>query len=316
LAAVSKKPGIDALKGALILMVMLGHMAELADARHMAHWIGAGFRMPLMVGISGYMLNLDRVRSGTFINLFDHYRDRMLLPWAIAVMLYAVVGGWPLSWTTPIDFILRPPFHLWYIPVLFALILTARLLPLPPLALLVLGAPVSLATIYAFGLDHGPMGTGLFSPDCRFLSYALYFFFGMVLARSRMTAYQGWLALGVAMLGLLWWIQLFDTREPMAVLGARLMMSLGLVALLPFVSVFPIRLAPLAAIGKVSLFYYLWHPMAIGLALAGGLSAPLAFGAALAGLVVVHHLLGTLPTLATWLGVSYNSRPRLTPSLA
>lgn len=298
----AKNPSIDALKGTLILLVMLGHLAELAHVNHIALWIGSGFRMPVMVGISGYMLNLDRVRASTVRELAAHYRVRMMQPWLLAMLVYILIGGWPLSGTTPIDIILRPPFHLWYIPVLCALILAAKFIPLSPLKLLVVGAPVSLLTMYAFGPGHAPIGDTLLSPDSRFLRYPLYFFLGMVLAERSLSPLHFWMTLALAAVGMAWWAGLFHDDWAFAMLSARLLMNVGLIGTLPFLAAVPFQFAPLNMLGRYSLFFYLWHPLPIGLAMAAGLAPATAFAVALIGMVLARPLMATLPLVAAWTG--------------
>ena len=75
-----KNPSIDLLKGVLILLVMAGHAMELTHQQHLALWIGAGFRMPVMIGISGYLLNVAHTRSEPSVPLFKRYGERLLLP--------------------------------------------------------------------------------------------------------------------------------------------------------------------------------------------------------------------------------------------
>ncbi|BBF68442.1 acyltransferase [Sphingobium sp. 3R8] len=285
-----KNPSIDLLKGVLILLVMAGHAMELAHQQHLALWIGAGFRMPLMIGISGYLLNLTRTRTEQTGVLLGRYGERMLLPWLVALIVYLLVSGWSVSWITPLDLMLRPPFHLWYVPVLFFLILVTRLLPLPPLLLLAIGAPISLATMYGFGLDHGPVGISLMSPDSRFLRFPVYFFFGMLMAEKGLpTRYLG-IALLVMALGLTWWAGLRGSGNGLAYVPARLMMCLGLIALLPRLSALRLSFAPLNRIGRDSLFFYLWHPLVMGAALAGGVSAMAALALSILILLLASRL--------------------------
>ncbi|QGP79557.1 acyltransferase family protein [Sphingobium sp. CAP-1] len=268
-----KNPSVDLLKGLLILLVMAGHAMELTHQQHLALWIGAGFRMPLMIGISGYLLNVTRTRTDRADLLFGRYGERMLLPWAFALMVYLLVSGWPLSWATPLEMVLRPPFHLWYVPVLFFLIMVTRLAPLSPLMLLAIGAPISLATMYSFGLDHGPIGVSLLSADNRFIRYPVYFFFGMVMAeRGLPTRYLGVVLLAVA-LGLLWWSGLWGSGNGLAYVPARLIMCLGLIALLPRLAALRLSFGPLNRIGRDSLFFYLWHPLVMGMVLTSGAGA-------------------------------------------
>ncbi len=300
-----KNPSIDLLKGVLILLVMAGHAMELAHQQDPALWIGAGFRMPLMIGISGYLLNVTRTRNEQSCVLLARYGERMLLPWLVALIVYLLVGGWPVSWTAPLDLLLRPPFHLWYVPVLLFLILMTRLLPLPPLLLLAIGTPISLATMYGFGLDHGPVGFSLLSPDSRFLRFPVYFFFGMLMAEKGLpTRYLG-VALLVMALGMTWWAGLQGSANGLAYVPARLMMCLGMIALLPRLSALRLSFAPLNRVGRDSLFFYLWHPLVMGAAMASGASASAALALAILFLplasrlfapsVMIRRLVGSAP---------------------
>jgi acyltransferase len=267
---VAKNSSVDLLKGLLILLVMAGHAMELAHQHHLALWVGSGFRMPLMIGISGYLLNVVRTRADPTDVFFSRYGRRMLLPWAVAMLVYILISGWPISVTLPIELVLRPPFHLWYVPVLFFLIMLTRLAPLPSLLLLAIGAPISLATMYGFGLDHGIIGTSLFSLDSRYVRYPLCFFFGMLMAeRGLPTRYLG-MVVPLGILGLSWWSGLYGSSNGLALVSARLLMCLALIALLPWLSTLRLSFAPLNAIGRDSLFFYLWHPLIMGVVMIAG----------------------------------------------
>jgi len=272
---VGKNPSIDLLKGVLILLVMGGHVMELTGGHDLALWVGSGFRMPLMVGISGYLLNVTRTRTDSTQLLLSRYGRRMLLPWAFAGLVYMLASGEALHWTMPFDLLFRPPFHLWYVPTLFFLIMVTRLLPFSPLVLLAIGTPVSLAVMYGFGLNHGPMGHSLLSLDSRFLRYPVYFFFGMLMAERRVSRRYLPIAGAVALLGLLWWSGLYDADDELAFVPARLLMCLGLIALLPMLSALRLDFAPVNAMGRDSLFFYLWHPLVMGAVIMTGVG-PLA----------------------------------------
>ncbi|EPR18931.1 acetyltransferase [Sphingobium indicum IP26] len=269
----SKNPSIDLLKGVLMLLVMAGHVMEITGGHDLALWVGSGFRMPLMIGISGYLLNVTRTRSDSIQRLVSRYGRRMLLPWLFAGMAYMIASGAALRWTLPFDLLFRPPFHLWYVPTLFFLIMLTRLMPFSPLVLLAAGTPVSLSIMYGFGLDHGPLGDGLLSPDSRFLRYTVYFFFGMLMAERRVSRRYLPIAGAVALLGLLWWSGLYHGHDPLAFVPARLLMCLGLIALLPTLSALRLHFAPVNAIGRDSLFFYLWHPLVMGVIVMTGAGA-------------------------------------------
>lgn len=305
-----KNPSIDLLKGVLILLVMAGHAMELAHAQHLALWIGSGFRMPLMIGISGYLLNISRLRSEPGEHFFGRYGERMLLPWLVAMIAYLLISGWPLSWQTPVELLLRPPFHLWYIPVLFFLILVARAVPLPPIWLLAIGVPFSLSIMYGFGPHHGAIGTSLLSPDSRYLRYPIYFFFGMLMAeRGLPTRYLG-IVLLVAALGMGWWSELEFSANIFAFVSARLIMCLGLIALLPQFARLRLSFAPVNHIGRDSLFFYLWHPLVMGLVMATGMSAAVTLALSMPILFGLGRLSATHERLRRWIGSVPPIRPR------
>ncbi|WP_150290193.1 acyltransferase family protein [Sphingobium estronivorans] len=259
-----KNPSIDLLKGVLILLVMGGHVMELTGGHDIALWVGSGFRMPLMVGISGYLLNVSRTRGDSASTLFSRYGRRMLLPWAFAASVYLLASGDTPRWTMLFDLLFRPPFHLWYVPTLFFLIMLTRLLPFSPLALLAVGTPVSLSIMYGFGLGHGPVGDSLLSLDSRFLRYPVYFFFGMLMAERPVSRRHWPIAIAVMLLGLLWWSGLYRADNEWAFVPARLLMCLGLIALLPMLAAWRMDFTPVSAIGRDSLFFYLWHPLVMG----------------------------------------------------
>ena len=309
----TKNPSVDLLKGALILLVMVGHAMELTHQHHLALWVGAGFRMPLMIGISGYLLNVTRTRNDPPERLFGHYGNRMLLPWAVALLVYILISNRSISWTLPIDLLLRPPFHLWYVPVLFFLILVRRLVPLSPLVLLAIGTPVSLATMYSFGLDHGVIGVSLLSPDNRFLRYPVYFFFGMLMAeRGLPTRYLG-VALLLGALGMGWWTGLYGSGHGLAFVPARLLMCLSLIALLPQLSALRLSVAPLNAIGRDSLFFYLWHPLAMAAVMMAGAGAVLTLLLSVLLMAIASRLATRHALVQRLVGSAMLSRPASAP---
>lgn len=310
-----KNPSTDLLKGVLILLVMAGHAMELAHQQHLALWIGAGFRMPLMIGISGYLLNVTRTRTDPADRLLGRYAERMLLPWAVALLVYLLLSGSPLSWATPLEMVLRPPFHLWYVPVLFFLIMVTRLTPLTPLMLLAIGTPISLATMYSFGLDHGPLGVSLLSADNRFIRYPVYFFFGMVMAERGLPTRHLGVALLSGALGLVWWSGLQGSGNGLALVPARLMMCLGMIALLPRLATLRLSCAPINRIGRDSLFFYLWHPLAMGMVLMSGANAITTFALSILILLLASRLSTARPYMQRYVGSAPAARPTVTPPL-
>jgi len=178
------------------------------------------------------------------------------------------------------------------------------LLPFRPLILLAIGAPFSLAIMYGFGLNHAPIYDGILAPDSRFLRYSIYFFFGMLLAERSPPRSALWLTLLLGSLGLAWWAGLYASGQQLAYVPARLLMCLGLIALLPVLLTLPLHAPPVNAIGRESLFFYLWHPLMMGTVILTGIGplATLALSILLLG--IASRLAARNPATALLLGVN------------
>lgn len=302
---------IDCLRGLLVLMVIGGHVLEIEGRQTLLGWIGLGIRMPLVIGLSGYVLNLDRVRATALGPLGAKYGRRLALPWLIASLIYLIAGQWPIGPTTMLDLVLRAPFHLWYVPALCSFILLVRLLPLSPVQLLLVALPFGVATSYALGIHHRPIGEGLLAFDSRFTRYFLYFCFGMVVARTTVPDRYRWLGLFVALFGLAAWIFLYASDRHDVTAIAQLAMALGFLTAMPLLLRQQWNFTPAGLVGRDSMFFYLWHPLAIGLVMALGLHGTAAFVGALVGLAIANVLLGRLG-IAALAGVT--PRIKLPPS--
>lgn len=299
-----RNPSIDCLKGLLILMVIGGHVLEVEHQKTFIGWIGTGLRMPLVVGLSGYVLSFDRLRATGLGALASKYGRRLVLPWLLATLVYISAGQWPIGATTPVDLVLRAPFHLWYIPALCAFILIARLSPISASSLLLVAAPFSLATVFLFGMDHALIGEGLLAIDSRFTRYFLFFCVGAAVASTAVPDRYRWAALAVTGAGLMWWGALYATDRSVEKGLAQLLMNSALLSALPLMTKPGRNLAPLSRMGRGSLFFYLWHPLAIGLAVIMGLHGLGTFIAAVAALATLDMAIARLPRAATLLGIA------------
>jgi fucose 4-O-acetylase-like acetyltransferase len=111
---------IDGLKGFLIVMVIVGHILQGKVLDNFGRYVIYSFHMPLFVGLSGYLLNIDSIRSLSVGQFFGKYGSRVLLPWAIAMLVYAIYLGAFGSHPTPlwkgwINYLLNPYYHLWFV---------------------------------------------------------------------------------------------------------------------------------------------------------------------------------------------------------
>jgi fucose 4-O-acetylase-like acetyltransferase len=303
--------GIDLFRGTLVVMVMLGHFAELSDPHHFLTWLGYGFRMPLFIGLTGYLFNLEQARRLAPRALLRKYYDRLILPWIAASAVAIVITG-SLEWYSPIYAIIRPPYHLWFVPIILAFMLAASASRLSPPALLAVAIPTSIGAMYLFGVGHEVSQFGPWMPDRRYFIYPIYFAFGLWVARFRTDPSHRRLSWLVALTGLLWWSRLYLHPSTAAEAAAELLFCIPLIALFPLLRRISFDIPWLSAIGRDSLFFYLWHPLAFAVWSAAGASG-VSFLALSAGTILIAwKAIARLPDLAGVLGV----RPAGSPAFA
>ncbi|HEX3386607.1 MAG TPA: acyltransferase [Mucilaginibacter sp.] len=115
--AAKRFENIDLLKGLLIILVMLGHILQGSLSENFSRYLIYSFHMPVFVGISGFLFNSSKINSVSFKELLSKYLFRIIIPWAIAVLVYDVITHW--GHITPSDLIHSfpyPYYHLWFIP--------------------------------------------------------------------------------------------------------------------------------------------------------------------------------------------------------
>lgn len=116
-------PGIDALKGCLILQVVLTHALGDNNLRFLMYT----YHMPLFMAISGFLIKQERIRQLSFGELIKKYLYRLIIPWLLAFVFYncIVYGSQILSFGFPelIEKVIYPYYHLWFIPALLVMII-------------------------------------------------------------------------------------------------------------------------------------------------------------------------------------------------
>ncbi|WP_293877811.1 MULTISPECIES: acyltransferase [unclassified Sphingomonas] len=308
-----RSTGIDGVRGLLVLGVILGHFFEITEGESFPAWIGAGLRMPLFIGLTGYLFNLERARGDSITALLRRYYPRLILPWIVASLVHVTLTR-ELHIGTPLSLLLWPPFHLWFVPVMMAFILIAAVSRWTPPAMLGLAIPVSIGAMYLLGVGHLPPALHHWMPDRRFFIYPVYFFYGLLVAQREPDRVRQGAAVILAPIGFLWWCSLYDQPNVAAEVAAELIACLPLIYLLPVVRGLPIPLPGIAAIGRNSLFYYLWHPLIFALWHADHVRGLALFALTLATLVALVPLLAHHASLARILGIV---RPRSSgPSLS
>lgn len=116
----------------LIILVILGHIIASSPFeelnRNNSIWLALiySFHIPLFIGISGFLLNINKVVKFNFFELLQKYWLRIILPWIIAALVYYLFSdNFTLSVLYPFRAIFQPYYHLWFIPAfLFWVLLT------------------------------------------------------------------------------------------------------------------------------------------------------------------------------------------------
>ena len=207
--------GIDCFRGLLVLAVILGHFSELTQRQSFLTWFGFGFRMPIFIGLTGYLFNLELARSMPLADLLRKYYKRLIFPWLVACAVHLTATS-QLTWFTPLYIFVRPPFHLWFVPVMMAFIVVTSRCRLQPSTMLAIAVPTSIAAMYIFGVGHSIEQYHVFVPDRRFFVYPIYFTFGLWVARRGGNPWKVHIPVLIALIGLLWWCRLYDSVSPTA----------------------------------------------------------------------------------------------------
>jgi fucose 4-O-acetylase-like acetyltransferase len=303
-----RNAGIDMFRGLLVLAVLLGHFSELTERQSLLTWFGTGFRMPVFIGLTGYMFNLDRARTMPLAALLRRYLRRLVIPWGLACAVHLVAAE-RLTLLSPITIFVQPPFHLWFVPVMMAFVIVAAISRRTPTAMLAIAIPISIGAMYLFGVGHGVTEIARWMPDRRFFIYPIFFFFGLWVASRQAGPWTTPVAIVLAGIGILWWCRLYQQPMPVGEVAAELISGLSLVSLLPVVRRLPLTLPPIDDIGRQSLFFYLWHPMVFGLWLTCGVRGSAMLVLSLATLVGLRAVIARAPRIAWLLGVE-SRRPR------
>lgn len=100
---------------------MVGHIIQGGLSESIWRTLIYSFHMPLFIGISGYLLDINTISGLSLNGLFKKYFLRIILPWIIALVLYYIISSCFLrtdlfSIVKFKNFILPPFYHLWFIP--------------------------------------------------------------------------------------------------------------------------------------------------------------------------------------------------------
>ncbi|MDN5200189.1 acyltransferase [Fulvivirgaceae bacterium BMA10] len=117
-------PGIDVIKGCLILQVVLTHSLGGNNFSFLMY----SYHMPLFLSISGFLIKQDRLRKLSFGDLVRKYLYRLIIPWIIAFLFYNTIVyfddiiNFRFDIIAVLKAIVYPYYHLWFIPALLFMI--------------------------------------------------------------------------------------------------------------------------------------------------------------------------------------------------
>jgi len=216
-----------------------------------------------------------------------------------------------IDWFSPFYAVIRPPYHLWFVPVILAFMFAAKLCRLGPATMLAIAVPTSIGAMYVFGVGHDVWQFGTWMPDRRYFIYPIYFMLGMWVARRPAPTHE-YLLLLVALVGLFWWSCLYEYRSTAGEAAAELLLCVPLIVLFPWLRRVKFDVALISAIGRDSLFFYLWHPLIFALWSACGFSGAPLLALAAGTTLAAWTAIARLPNLSGVLGV----RPAASPAHA
>ncbi|MCR4841633.1 MAG: acyltransferase [Eubacterium sp.] len=114
-----RNPNIDFAKGALIILVVAGHLLPGTIEGSFARFLIYFFHMPVFFAICGYLIPRSKLASTTPKELVAYYVPRVVIPWFLAVLIYYTLVNAPLfEEVSPETFagaFICPYLHLWFI---------------------------------------------------------------------------------------------------------------------------------------------------------------------------------------------------------
>jgi fucose 4-O-acetylase-like acetyltransferase len=280
----ARNPRVDLLRGWLILLVIVGHIVLGSVHEQFVRYAIYAFHMPLFIGLTGYLLNPDKLANSSLAEVGMRYWWRVGLPFLIAfafftgILLFHAYQESRFSSDMVLGYLVTPYYHLWFVPTLilwvigFWLLLKLRF----PLVLALLGSLAVTAIWSMFA------GATLPNISALLVSKKVVYFFSFFLlgAWLRTDAGSRWLrsvtminALPPALILISAAIYLMHIGPDKSVLKGVAWLIMNCVLILISVKWIQARVAAkankaskqslinytLVAMGRVSLPIYLWH---------------------------------------------------------
>lgn len=275
MSTVRHDPGPDQLKGMLLVLVIFGHTFWQGVGDSWTKWMIYGFHMPMFLFLSGYMISMARFDTRPWGELLRHYWKRMVAAWLVVSVLWLLLqdpGAFDGVRSFLETLLLRPAFHLWYVPMLLLSVLLLRLLARPLNSSAAARAALGVAAVVGALLFQTPLKElvpqlVLDNVDARYAGYFVWVLLGVAVR-------NGW----IPRLGPSWWVPLIvlglvgrswvytsDAAGPWWSVAAFTVLSLGTALGVPLLrdvlrTPLPVLGEGLRTVGQYSLYVYLLHP--------------------------------------------------------
>jgi len=271
-----------------MLLVIVGHIVLGSVHENMLRYVIYAFHMPLFIGLSGYLINAQKLRKSSIVAVFVKYWWRVVLPFSLAFLFFTglllahAYQEERITQALILSYFVTPYYHLWFVPTL--LIWVAAYWLLLRLALFSRWTALCFLALSAVWAALQTSSVSLIGPFLTILlSKKVVYFFGFFLfgawlkteQSSKLIRFIGSFNILPAVLvmfcAVIYLVNIGPDKEPVKGL-AWLMMNVSLIAIavawLQQVNVTgknksskgPPRLSNvIVSLGRISLPVYLWH---------------------------------------------------------
>ena len=122
---------LDSIKGVLVILVFVGHLIPGSLSEMLPRDIIYSFHMPVFIVLTGFLFRPEK-QPPRFRGFAKKYASRLIVPWAIAMVLYfLVIQGIIrqfITWEVVLRYLYYPYYHLWYIVGIIGYLLTSYLI--------------------------------------------------------------------------------------------------------------------------------------------------------------------------------------------
>ena len=175
-----RNKSIDAMKGLLILLVVIGHVLLGSLDDNPLRYLIYSFHMQAFFFISGFLFNVEKIKYYSFTNLCSKYWKRMLKMWLIAWLVYTIYAiRDDFSIISILRQIYNPYYHLWFIPALFLTIVISHFVLRNVKSMAVSLCILLTLGIFTYNLSRSEFKLSSFIS----LNTSLFFFLGLILRR-------------------------------------------------------------------------------------------------------------------------------------